>query len=154
MLLLAASVVYGLLLSTTAMLLASEERTKNGPGICGGGRAGRDRLGVEMKAKNRRALPTKQMKEEHPGKASVQRRGGLSGDMVDDPGQEDAVEPPSQLEDFLPEDAACVKIAQARGQKQGLLEGLPYWEVQRAGLESSGSSLGCVSEIDEKLCEG
>lgn len=121
---------------------------------CGGGRAGCDRLGVEKKAKNRRALPTEQMKEEHPGKASVQRRGGSYGDVVDDPGQEDAVEPPSQSKDFLPEDSVCVKIAQARGQKQGVWEELPYREVQRAGLESSGSSLGCVSEIDEKLCEG
>lgn len=71
-----------------------------------------------------------------------------------DPGQEDAVEPQSQSKDFLPEDLACVKIAQARGQKQGVWEELPYQEVQRAGLESSGLSLGCVSEIDEKLCEG
>lgn len=27
-------------------------------------------------------------------------------------------------------------------------------EVQRAGLEISGLSLGCVLEIDEKLCKG
>lgn len=70
--------------------------------ICGGGRAGCDRLGLEMKAKNSRAPPSEQTKEEHPGKASIQRSGSSFGDVVDDPGQEDAVEPPSQSGDFSP----------------------------------------------------